>query len=54
MDLFKKAGKAFEETKQSFLKGAKAEFECTSCGEPVTTESEFCPHCGEASVEPVD
>lgn len=54
MDLFRKAGKKFEETKQSFLEGTETAYECTSCDNAVAEESQFCPHCGEETVEPVE
>jgi uncharacterized OB-fold protein len=53
MDLFKKAGKKFEETKRSFVEEKEAAYVCRSCEESVTEDYEYCPHCGEETVEPV-
>lgn len=54
MSLFRKAGKTFEEKKQAFLDGDDPGFACRSCEERVAEAYEYCPHCGEASVEPID
>lgn len=54
MSLFRKAGKKFEETKKSFLDGKDADFVCTACEEPVAEEYEYCPHCGDGPIEPVE
>lgn len=54
MSLFEKAGKKFEETKQTFVDGKGAEYVCRSCEEPVAENYEYCPHCGERTVEPVE
>lgn len=53
MNLFRKAGEKFEETKRSLLTGADVEFVCRSCEKPVTRDYEECPHCGEETIEPV-
>jgi len=54
MSLFRKAGKKFEETKRSVIDGEEAAYVCRSCEEAVEEDYEYCPHCGEASVEPVE
>lgn len=54
MGLFKEVGKKFEETKRAFVDGEEAEYVCRSCEEPVSENHEYCPHCGEESVEPVE
>ena len=55
MSLFKKAGEKFEETKQAYLGGSSdPAYVCTSCEEAVSEDHEHCPHCGEATVEPVE
>ncbi|MHC3437544.1 hypothetical protein ACYJ1Y_05420 [Natrialbaceae archaeon A-gly3] len=54
MSLFRKAGEKFEEAKRSFVAGKEAEFVCQSCEEPVATNVENCPHCGEETVEPIE
>lgn len=54
MSLFKKAGKKFEEAKQTFADGKEAEYVCQSCKEPVSENYEYCPHCGEETVEPIE
>lgn len=57
MGLFKEAGKKFEETKRSFVDGEDAgdgtEYVCRSCEERVANDYEYCPNCGEETVEPV-
>jgi len=53
MSLFRKAGKKFEETKRSVIDG-EAAYVCRSCEEGVGEDYEYCPHCGEASVEPAE
>ena len=53
MSLFEKAGKQFERTKRVFVDGADAEYVCRSCEEAVAENYEYCPHCGEATVESV-
>jgi rubrerythrin len=54
MDLFRKAGEKFEQTKRTLVDGDGAEYVCRSCGETATEPHEYCPHCGEQCVEPVD
>jgi predicted RNA-binding Zn-ribbon protein involved in translation (DUF1610 family) len=54
MSLFERAGRKFEETKRALVDEADAAYVCRSCEEAVTTNAEYCPHCGEATVEPVD
>jgi Zn finger protein HypA/HybF involved in hydrogenase expression len=54
MSLFEKAGKKFEEAKQTFVDGEEVEYVCRSCEEPVAVDYEYCPHCGEETVEPVE
>ena len=53
MNLFRRAGKKFEETKQSFMSGREADYVCRSCEESLSEDSRQCPHCGEETVEPV-
>lgn len=57
MSLFRKAGEKFEETKRAFVDGdgpeSGAEYVCRSCEETVSDDHEYCPHCGEDSVEAV-
>lgn len=53
MGLFSDVGRKFEETKQSLIDSEQAEYACASCENPVTEDFEYCPHCGEGSVEPV-
>jgi len=53
MSLFRKAGKKFEETKRTYLDG-DAEYVCRACEEVVDGDYEYCPHCGEAAVEPIE
>ena len=53
MSLFRKAGEKFQETKQAFI-GTEIEYVCRSCQEGVSEKSEYCPHCGEETVEPVE
>lgn len=54
MSLFRKAGEKFEETKRIFTDSEEREFICQSCEEPMAENHEYCPHCGEAAVEPVE
>lgn len=54
MSLFKKAGKKFEEAKETFVDGKEAEYVCRSCEKLVSENYEYCPHCGEETVKPVD
>lgn len=54
MNLFRKAGEKFEETKQAFVGGDDVEYVCRSCGESVEEDYEHCPHCGEETVERVE
>lgn len=54
MNLFRKAGKKFEETKQTFMDGKESEYVCHSCKEPVDEDYEYCPHCGEDAIELIE
>jgi rubrerythrin len=54
MNLFKKAGKKFEETKRTLVDDGEAEYVCRSCESPVAENHEYCPHCGEGTVAPVE
>lgn len=54
MSLFSKAGAKFEVARQAFIHGNEGEYVCQSCDEAVTEAYEYCPHCGEGSVEPVE
>ncbi|SDM54648.1 zinc-ribbon domain [Halogranum gelatinilyticum] len=51
MGLFSDVGRKFEETKQSLTDTQQPEYVCTSCEELVREDFEYCPHCGEDSVE---
>ncbi|WP_251329505.1 zinc-ribbon domain-containing protein [Haloplanus pelagicus] len=53
MSLFEKAGKTFEEAKRTFTDGTQAEYVCRSCTESVSENYEYCPHCGEETVDSV-
>jgi rubrerythrin len=53
MSLFRKAGKKFEETKQTYLDG-DPEYVCRACEETVTEAFDHCPHCGEPAVAPIE
>lgn len=53
MNLFRKAGATFEEQKRKLLGGDGPAYVCSSCEESTSEDAEYCPHCGEASVEPV-
>lgn len=54
MSLFEKAGQKFEETKRAFAEANESGYVCQSCEEPVTEDHEYCPHCGEPTVEPLE
>lgn len=51
MSLFQKVGEKFEETKQVYLDGEGAIYRCRSCEESLTENYDYCPHCGEPTVE---
>jgi len=56
MSLFRKAGEKFEETKRAFVDGggeAETKYVCRACEESVADDHEYCPHCGEDTVEAV-
>ncbi len=53
MSLFSGVGRKVEKTKQAFIDGKQAEYVCVSCEELVDEDYEYCPHCGEKTVEPV-
>ena len=53
MSLFDRAGRKFEELKQSFVSGRDATHVCRACEEPLAEDANRCPHCGEDAVEPV-
>lgn len=52
MDLFRKAGETFEETKQAIVDGNGSRYICRTCEKEVAKDYEYCPHCGEKTVEP--
>jgi len=52
MSLFRKAGKKFQETKRTYIDGDPA-YVCGACEETVTEAFDYCPHCGEPAVEPL-
>ncbi|WP_165875307.1 hypothetical protein [Natrarchaeobius chitinivorans] len=54
MGLFSKAGKTFEEAKQSYMSGKGATYVCRACEERMTEEHDYCPHCGEDAVEELE
>lgn len=54
MSLFNKVGRKFERTKQAFMQEANAAYVCQACEQTVDDDYEYCPHCGEASVEPIE
>ncbi|MFC7166085.1 hypothetical protein [Halospeciosus flavus] len=57
MSLFRKAGKKFEEAKQAFDgDGAETDttYVCRSCEKSVAENHQYCPHCGEETVERVE
>ncbi len=51
MDLFRKAGKKFEETKQAVTGNADSAYRCAACEQPVEKDYDYCPHCGADNVE---
>lgn len=53
MGLFSDVGRKFEKTKNALSDSTQAKYVCVSCDEPVDENYEYCPHCGEESVEPV-
>jgi rubrerythrin len=54
VNLFRKAGEMFEETKRTFIDGETNEFVCESCETLVEENYEYCPHCGAEAVERVE
>lgn len=54
MSLFSDAGRKFEKTKRALAGGDGAAYVCTACEEPADEDHEYCPHCGESAVEPVE
>lgn len=54
MGAFRKAGKKFEETKRAVVGESEPAYVCRSCEEPLDEDHEYCPHCGEQTVEPVE
>ncbi|MBX0295418.1 hypothetical protein [Haloarcula nitratireducens] len=52
MGLFSDVGRKVEKTKQAFTDGERAEYVCVACEEPLDENYEYCPRCGEDSVEP--
>ncbi|WP_266082472.1 zinc ribbon domain-containing protein [Haladaptatus caseinilyticus] len=54
MSLFSNVGRKFEKTKRAFIDDGQTEYACVSCDNPVDGEYEYCPHCGEETVEPVE
>lgn len=53
MGFFRKAGKKFEETKRTVI-GDDEEFVCRDCETTLEEDYQYCPHCGEPAVEPID
>lgn len=51
MSLFSRAGKKFEEAKQSVVGGDEPAYVCRSCEKAVSKDYDHCPHCGEGPVE---
>lgn len=58
MSLFERAGRKFEETKQSFLGDDEPADEpaavCPACEESVPADADHCPHCGEELADDAD
>jgi len=54
MSLFNKVGRTVEKTKQTLTSEGESDYVCQSCEKPVSEEFDHCPHCGEATVEPVE
>ncbi len=53
MSLFSDIGRKVEKTKQALIDGKQVKYVCVSCEELVDEDYEYCPHCGEETVEPV-
>lgn len=53
MGIFTDVGRKFEETKQSLIDSDQPAYVCHSCEKSVNKNTEYCPHCGEDTVEPV-
>lgn len=54
VSLFDRAGRTFEEIKQSIVSGRGSDYVCRSCAKSLAEDFEHCPHCGEAAVERVE
>lgn len=54
MSVFRRLGKSVEKTKRAFTDGSDTDFVCQSCDQPVEKDYEYCPHCGEPTVERVE
>ncbi|MFB6104596.1 MAG: hypothetical protein ABEJ57_05860 [Halobacteriaceae archaeon] len=54
MSLFRKVGRTVERTKQSLVGDGEAAYVCRSCDTELEAASEYCPHCGEPTVEPIE
>jgi len=52
MGLFEKAGRKFEQFKQTAESTAEEEiaYECTACGNGMYTEHDACPDCGSEEI----
>lgn len=52
MSLLSDIGRTVEKTKRTLTDSEQAEYVCMSCEEPVDKQYDYCPHCGEETVEP--
>lgn len=53
MGLFSDVGRKFEKTKKAVIDSKRAKYVCVLCEKSLDENYEYCPHCGEDSVEPV-
>lgn len=53
MSFLSDVGRKVEKTKQTLTDSKQAGYVCMSCEEPVDEQYDYCPHCGEETVEPI-
>ena len=53
MSFLSDVGRTVEKTKRALTDSEQAEYVCTSCEKPVDEQYDYCPNCGEETVEPL-
>lgn len=54
MSLLSDVGRKFEKAKQTVTDSKQAKYVCESCETSVDKNYEYCPHCGEETVTPIE